>query len=126
MIEGAATLDELDMLDSRASPRSPGDCRAIPSPGNGSDGSVLGHAKLFFDDIAPAANADETLAAELKFTDPKLRNYLLLFDRGCRSELGLPGGGPGACAAARNRWPSRLAAKEPRRARDEARQAIRR
>ena len=44
--------------------------------------ATLAHARAFFDDFEPAAAADEALPAELRFTDPKTREYLayLLLD----------------------------------------------
>jgi hypothetical protein len=37
--------------------------------------AVLGHAKMFFDDFRPA-NGESLALEELKFSDPKLREYV--------------------------------------------------
>ncbi len=76
MIEGAAALDELDLLGQRrltAATRQLLQCLLRPkwfqTP------AALGHAKMFFADFR-APNANPTDSCEgLKFMDPKLREY---------------------------------------------------
>jgi len=83
MIEGAASLDELDLV---SQVRFSGLTRALLEqflrPKWFQTTAVLGHAKLFFDDFAPARFADESFINDLKVDDPKLRDYLcfLLLD----------------------------------------------
>ena len=43
--------------------------------------AVLGHAKLFFNDFQPAAAKDPAVLGELKFSDAKLREYVLCVAR---------------------------------------------
>jgi len=77
MIEGAASFDELDLIGQKrltAATRQLLECLLRPkwfqTP------ATLGHAKLFFSDFrAPKGNAPVTCDG-LKFTDPKLREYL--------------------------------------------------
>jgi hypothetical protein len=77
MIEGAATLEELDLIGQKrltAATRRLLECLLRPkwfqTP------ATLGHAKLFFDDFRPATNHDLSLCEALKFSDTKLREYL--------------------------------------------------
>jgi predicted SprT family Zn-dependent metalloprotease len=77
MIEGAATLDELDLIGQRrltAATRRLLQCLLRPkwlqTP------AVLGHAKLFFSDFKPANGDNGALGEEYKFADAKLREYL--------------------------------------------------
>jgi hypothetical protein len=77
MIEGAAALDELDLIAQRrltAATRQLLECLLRPkwfqTP------ATLGHAKMFFPDFrAPNGQAPSSCEG-LKFTDPKLREYL--------------------------------------------------
>jgi hypothetical protein len=76
MIEGVATLDELDLIGQTrltAATRQVVECLLQPkwfqTP------AVLGHAKLFFDDFQPARSRLDDLNLA-KFTDAKLREYL--------------------------------------------------
>jgi hypothetical protein len=77
MIEGTAALDELDLIGQRrltAATRQLLECLLRPkwfqTP------ATLGHAKLFFADFR-ARNWDGPVPCDgLKFTDPKLREYL--------------------------------------------------
>lgn len=77
MIEGAAALDELDLIGQRrlaAATRQLLECLLRPkwfqTP------ATLGHAKLFFSDFR-APNGNTPVSCEgLKFTDPKLREYV--------------------------------------------------
>jgi len=83
MIEGAAELDGLDL---------PGQARLTEltrrllenflRPKWFQTQTVLGHAKLFFENFRSAKDSDPTLIEQLKFSDPKLRDYLcyLLLD----------------------------------------------
>jgi hypothetical protein len=83
MIEGAASLDELDLLSqARFSELTRTLLEQLLRPRWFQTNAVLGHAKLFFDDFAPARSADESFVNDLKFDDPKLRDYLcfLLLD----------------------------------------------
>ena len=77
MIEGTATLEELDLIGQKrltAATRRLLECLLRPkwfqTP------ATLGHAKLFFDDFRPAGNYDPSLSDALKFSDTKLREYL--------------------------------------------------
>src|SRR4051812_1782667 len=77
MIEGAASLDELDLLSqARFSELTRTLLEQLLRPRWFQTNAVLGHAKLFFDDFAPARSADESFVNDLKFDDPKLRDYL--------------------------------------------------
>ena len=77
MIEGAAALDELDLIGQRrltAATRQLLECLLRPkwfqTP------ATLGHAKMFFADFR-APNGSSPISCDgLKFTDPKLREYL--------------------------------------------------
>ena len=77
MIEGAATLDELDLMGQRrltTATRRLLQCLLRPkwfqTP------ATLGHAKLFFDDFQPAESNDSSVCAELKSSDARLREFL--------------------------------------------------
>ncbi len=77
MIEGAGALDEVDL---------PGQQRLTSAtrrlleyflqPKWFQTPAVLGHAKLFFPDFQPAKVKDPAVLAELRWSDPKLREYL--------------------------------------------------
>jgi hypothetical protein len=76
MIEGAASLDELDLMAQRritSATRRLLQClfrpRWFQTP------ATLGHAKLFFDDFQPAKSDDASLSEDLKLSDTKLREY---------------------------------------------------
>ncbi|PWU14825.1 MAG: hydrolase [Verrucomicrobia bacterium] len=77
MIEGAAALDELDLIGQKrltSATRRMLECLLRPkwfqTP------ATLGHAKLFFGDFRPANSNNSSLGEELKFSDAKLREYL--------------------------------------------------
>jgi hypothetical protein len=77
MIEGAAALDELDVIGQRrltSATRRLLQCLLRPkwfqTP------ATLGHAKLFFDDFQPADSNDSPICDELKSSDARLREYL--------------------------------------------------
>lgn len=77
MIEGAGTLEELDLIGQRqltSATRRLLECLLRPkwfqTP------ATLGHAKLFFGDFRPANTNDLSPCDELKFSDPRLREYL--------------------------------------------------
>jgi hypothetical protein len=78
MIEGAATLDELDLIGQKkltSATRRLLQCLLRPkwfqTP------ATLGHAKLFFDDFRPAdSNSPSSVCDELKSSDIKLQEYL--------------------------------------------------
>jgi len=77
MIEGAEMLDSLDLI---------GQTRMVKStrrlleyflqPKWFQTSAVLGHAKLFFDDIQPAATKDALMLEAFKSSDSKTREYL--------------------------------------------------
>jgi len=77
MIEGAAALDELDLIGQQrlaAATRRLMECLLRPkwfqTP------ATLGHAKLYFADFQPAAADDPDLGDALKFNDARVREYL--------------------------------------------------
>jgi hypothetical protein len=77
MIEGAAALDELDLIGQKritSATRQLLECLLRPkwfqTP------ATLGHAKLFFADFRPSNGSAPVLCDGLKFADPKLREYL--------------------------------------------------
>jgi hypothetical protein len=76
MIEGAMALDELDLIGQTRLTR---DSRRLLEyflqPKWFQTTAVLGHAKLFFPNFAPAQTRDATVVEGLKFTDAKLREY---------------------------------------------------
>jgi hypothetical protein len=77
MIEGAEALDELDVLGQQRMTRATrGLLEYFLQPKWMQSTAMLGHAKLFFDDFSPAAKGDAALLEGLKFSDPKLREYL--------------------------------------------------
>jgi hypothetical protein len=77
MIEGAAALDDLDILgQSRVEVLTRRFIEQLLRPKWFQTNAVLGHARMFFPDFAPATRSDDSLTDELKFTDPKLREYL--------------------------------------------------
>src|SRR5216110_1850133 len=77
MIEGAAALEELDLMGQQrltAATRRLVECLLFPkwfqTP------ATLGHAKLFFADFKPAIADDLALGDVLKFSDAPVREYL--------------------------------------------------
>ncbi|WP_050785871.1 M48 family metalloprotease [Pedosphaera parvula] len=83
MIEGAAELDELDLVGQKRWTILTRRLLAIfLRPKWFQTQAVLGHAKLFFEDFQPAQADDAEVMAELKSSDAKLREYLcyLLLD----------------------------------------------
>jgi hypothetical protein len=83
MIEGAASLDEIDLLgQSRLTALTRRLIEQLLRPKWFQSQAVLGHAKLFFSDFQPARTLDDALPKDVNFIDPKLREYLcfLLLD----------------------------------------------
>jgi hypothetical protein len=76
MIEGVVTLEDLDLLGQRrltmATRRL---LEHLLKPKWFQTPAVLGHAKMFFGDFRPA-NGEVLTLEELKFSDPKLREYV--------------------------------------------------
>ena len=83
MIEGGDGLDELDLIGQRRLAEATRRLLAhLLQPKWFQTPAVLGHAKLFFDDIEPAATRDPELLEGLKYSDQGTREYLcyLLLD----------------------------------------------
>jgi hypothetical protein len=83
MIEGTATLDELDLLGQvHFSAVTRNLLEQFLRPKWFQTNAVLGHARLFFDDFTPARTPDESYLSDLRFADPKLREFIsfLLLD----------------------------------------------
>ena len=82
MIEGAETLDSLDLMGQRRMmDRTRRLLEQFLRPKWFQTPSVLGHAKLFFGDCTPATTADAALPEACKSDDPRTREfycYLLL------------------------------------------------
>ncbi len=77
MIEGAAALDELDLVGQTRMTKSTRILlEQFLQPKWFQTGAVLGHARMFFEDFRPAAAKDPAVLDRLKFSDPKLREYL--------------------------------------------------
>jgi predicted SprT family Zn-dependent metalloprotease len=77
MIEGADALDELDLLGQmRLTKATRSLLEYFLRPKWFQTPAVLGHAKLFFDDIKPASTKNVASLEGLKFKDAKLREYL--------------------------------------------------
>jgi len=77
MIEGALALEELDLIGQvRLTVATRGLLEHFLHPKWFQTPAVLGHAKLFFDDFQPAAVRDGSALERLKFSEPKLREYL--------------------------------------------------
>jgi len=77
MIEGAATLEELDLLgQKRLTSATRRLLQCLLRPKWFQTPATLGHAKLFFDDFQPAHGDDTLPWDELKFGDTKLCEYL--------------------------------------------------
>ncbi len=83
MIEGGMALEELDLIDQvRLTQATRRVLEQFLQPKWFQTPAVLGHAKLFFDDVQPAATRDASVFDGLKLSDPKLREYFcyLLLD----------------------------------------------
>ncbi len=83
MIEGCAALDDLDLVGRiRLTELTRRLLKEFLRPSWFQTTAVLGHARMFFVDFTPARQPDRSLLDELKFADPKLREYLcfLLLD----------------------------------------------
>lgn len=77
MIEGIAALDELDLIgQTRLAKNTRSLLEQFLQPKWIQTPAVLGHAKLFFNDFAPAKLQDAKVLEELKFSDSKLREYI--------------------------------------------------
>jgi predicted SprT family Zn-dependent metalloprotease len=76
MIEGATTLDELDLLGQvRLSRETRRLLEHFLQPKWFQTCAVLGHAKLFFHDFKPVAMRDALAVERFKFTESSLREY---------------------------------------------------
>jgi hypothetical protein len=76
MIEGAAALDDLDLIGQmRLSRQTRRLLEMFLQPKWFQTAAVLGHAKLFFADFQPARTREAARLEDLKFSDPKLREY---------------------------------------------------
>ena len=76
MIEGVMALDELDLIgQTRLSRQTRELLEYFLQPKWFQSPAVLGHAKLFFPDFAPATTREAAVVERLKFADPKLREY---------------------------------------------------
>ncbi|HKS38502.1 MAG TPA: M48 family metalloprotease [Verrucomicrobiae bacterium] len=83
MIEGSPALDEVDLIGQvRLTRLTRRLLEHLLRPKWFQTDATLGHAKLFFDDFQATTKTDPVLLEELKFSDPKLREYLcyLLLD----------------------------------------------
>jgi hypothetical protein len=83
MIEGADGLDELDLIGQRRLAQTTRHVlEYLLQPKWFQTAAVLGHAKLFFDDLAPSVNRAPALIEGLRFPDRGTREYLgyLLLD----------------------------------------------
>jgi peptidase M48-like protein len=83
MIEGAATLDDLDLIGQvRLTDLTRRLLAQLLRPRWFQTDVVLAHARLFFDDFRAATADDATLLDDLRFTDGRLRDYVcyLLLD----------------------------------------------
>ncbi len=77
MIEGKAALGELDLTGQASlTQKTRRLLECFLQPKWFQTPAVLGHAKLFFDDFRAAATPNLAILDELKFSDPKLREYL--------------------------------------------------
>ena len=77
MIEGAAALDELDLIgQTRLTAATRRLLEHLLRPKWFQTSAVLGHAKLFFGDFQPSRETSPDILADLKFSDPKLREYV--------------------------------------------------
>jgi predicted SprT family Zn-dependent metalloprotease len=76
MIEGATALDELDLIgQTRLAKETRRVLEYFLQPKWFQTPTVLGHAKLFFDDFQPAAVREPAALAGLTLNDAKLRDY---------------------------------------------------
>ena len=83
MLEGPVAVDELDLpAQVKLSSLTRRWLGQLLRPKWFQTAATLAHAKAFFDDFQPAAEPDDVLLTELRFTDPKTREYLafLLLD----------------------------------------------
>jgi hypothetical protein len=77
MIEGAAALDDLDLIgQKRLTAATRRLLESLLQPKWFQTPATLGHAKLFFSDFVPANGGHSGLPAELKLSDPRLHEYL--------------------------------------------------
>jgi Zn-dependent protease with chaperone function len=77
MIEGGATLDELDLLGQARLTRATRELlEYFLQPRWLQTDSTLGHARLFFPDFQPAVRRDPATLDGLRFSEPSLRNYI--------------------------------------------------
>ena len=77
MIEGRSALDELDLTGQvRLTTLTRLLLEQLLQPKWFQTPAALGHARLFFNDFMPAATRDLAALDPLKFSDPKLREYL--------------------------------------------------
>ncbi|HUA66092.1 MAG TPA: M48 family metalloprotease [Alphaproteobacteria bacterium] len=77
MIEGAAALDELDLIGQmRLTAATRGLLEHLLRPRWFQTPAVLGHAKLYFADFSPANGASDGNPDGLKVSDTRLREYL--------------------------------------------------
>ena len=77
MIEGTICMDDLDLLgQNQLSQKTRLLLEYLIQPSWFQTPGVLGHAKMFFPDFEPAKTRDVAVLKDLKFTDPKLREYL--------------------------------------------------
>ena len=77
MIEGAATLDELDLLgQARVTTSTRELLEYFLQPRWLQTEGTLGHARLFFPDFQPAGHRDPAVLDRLRVTEPSLRTYM--------------------------------------------------
>ena len=77
MIEGAATLDELDLTgQARVTSATRALLEYFLQPRWLQTDGTLGHARLFFPDFQPAVRRDPAVLDHLRFTDASLRSYV--------------------------------------------------
>jgi hypothetical protein len=76
MIEGAMALDTLDLIgQTRLNRQTRQLLEGLLQPKWFQTSAVLGHARLFFPDFAPAGSGAASVIEGLKFTDAKIREY---------------------------------------------------
>jgi predicted SprT family Zn-dependent metalloprotease len=83
MIEGVEVLDELDLVGQQNLTKATRILiEELLRPRWFQTPTVLGHARLFFEGFRPVQTREESLLNDLKFSDPKLQEYLcyLLLD----------------------------------------------
>jgi hypothetical protein len=77
MIEGSATLEQLDLLGQQHLTQATRQLlEQFLQPKWFQTASVLGHARLFFNDFKPSGKPGSPWKPAIKLTDPKLRDYL--------------------------------------------------